>query len=91
MSFSYVLTVSTPLSTTLKSQLKKNLSIKSFVEDEICLIIPKSHPFARKNKIDKEDLYSLNFITLNSTSTIQQFINYKLIQNEIELIQTTPT
>lgn len=65
-------------------KLKENLSIKSFVEDEICLIIPKSHPFARKNKIDKEDLYSLNFITLNSTSTIQQFINYKLIQNEIE-------
>ena len=69
--------------------LKKNLEIEEFVEDELILILPKSHPFARKRKkkISKEDLYHLNFITLNSNSTIHKFINNILIQNNIQTKQ----
>ncbi|MCP4485270.1 MAG: LysR family transcriptional regulator [Flavobacteriaceae bacterium] len=67
--------------------LKKNLEIEEFVEDELILIIPKSHPFARKKQIIKEDLYHLNFITLNSNSTIHKFINNILIQNNIQTKQ----
>nr|YP_009497767.1 rubisco operon transcription regulator [Acanthoceras zachariasii]AWT40480.1 rubisco operon transcription regulator [Acanthoceras zachariasii] len=70
-------------------ELKKNLQIENFVEDELILIIPKSHPFALKKqkKINKDDLYHLNFITLNSTSTIRKFIDNILIQNDIETKQ----
>ena len=70
-------------------ELKKNLEIESFVEDELILIIPKSHPFALKKqkKINKDDLYHLNFITLNTTSTIRKFIDNILIQNNIETKQ----
>jgi len=55
----------------------------------LILIIPKSHPFALKKqkKINKDDLYHLNFITLNSTSTIRKFIDNILIQNNIETKQ----
>jgi DNA-binding transcriptional LysR family regulator len=71
--------------------LKKNLEIEDFVEDELILIIPKSHPFARKKKkkISKEDLYHLNFITLNSNYNIQtkQF-NIIMELNSIEAIKT---
>ena len=69
--------------------LKKNLEIESFVEDELSLIIPKSHPFATKQKklINKEDLYHLNFISLNPNSTIRKFIDNILIQNQIETKQ----
>ena len=67
--------------------LKKNLEIEDFVEDELILIIPKSHPFARKKQIIKEDLYHLNFITLNSNSTIHKFIDNILIQNNIQTKQ----
>lgn len=69
--------------------LKKYLKIESFVEDELTLIIPKSHPFATKTKksINKEDLYHLNFITLNPNSTIRKFIDNILIQNNIETKQ----
>lgn len=69
--------------------LKKNLEIESFVEDELSLIVPKSHPFAKKNNniINKEDLYHLNFITLNPNSTIKKFIDNILIQNHIETKQ----
>jgi len=69
--------------------LKKNLEIESFVEDELSLIIPKSHPFSRKSEkiINKNDLYHLNFITLNPNSNIRKFIDNILIQNQIETKQ----
>jgi len=65
---------------------KKSLKIENFVEDELMLIISKSHPFlSKKNKIiNCEDLYHLNFITLNSNSTVRKFIDNVLIQNHIE-------
>jgi len=69
--------------------LRKNLEIENFVEDELILIIPKSHPFAKKKKkkISNQDVYHLNFITLNSNSTIHKFINNTLIQNNIQTKQ----
>jgi DNA-binding transcriptional LysR family regulator len=71
----------------IPNELKKNLTIENFVEDEFSLIVSKSHPFAIKKIITKEDLYHLNFITLNSNSTIRKFIDNILTQNEIETKQ----
>lgn len=71
----------------IPNELQKNLIVEKFVEDEFSLIIAKSHPFAAKKKITKEDLYHLNFITLNSNSTIRKFIDNILIQNQIETKQ----
>lgn len=68
-------------------ELQKNLEIEDFVNDELILIIPKSHPFALRKKISKEDLYHLNFITLNSNSTIRKLIDNILIQNNIRTKQ----
>ena len=71
----------------ISDDLKKNLTIKPFVSDELSLIISKSHPFAKKNQINKENLYCLDFITLNPNSTIKNFIDNILIQNQIETKQ----
>jgi DNA-binding transcriptional LysR family regulator len=71
----------------IPNDLKKSMLIENFVEDEFSLIISKSHPYAAKKRITKEDLYHLNFITLNSNSTIRKFIDTILIQNEIETQQ----
>ncbi len=71
----------------ISNDLKKNLTIQPFVYDELSLIISRSHPFANKEQIKKEDLYCLNFITLNSNSTIKKFIDNILIQNKIETKQ----
>lgn len=71
----------------IPNKLKKNLIIKYFVKDEINLIISTIHPLAQKKKINKEDLYYLNFITLNSNSAVQKFTNNILIQNQIETNQ----
>jgi len=71
----------------IHDELKKNLTIKNFVEDEFSLIVSRSHPFAKKKIITKEDLYHLNFITLNSNSTIRKFIDNILTKNQIETRQ----
>ena len=68
----------------ISNELKKKLTIQPFVSDELCLIVSKSHPFAVKEKIKKEDLYCLNFITLHSNSTIKRFIDNILYQNKIQ-------
>ena len=71
----------------IPDEFKQNLRLEHFVEDEFSLIISKSHPFAIKKKIPKKDLYHLNFITLNSNSTIRKFIDNILSQNQIETKQ----
>jgi DNA-binding transcriptional LysR family regulator len=68
-------------------EFNKNLLVESFVEDEFSLIVPRSHPFAEKKLITKEDLYHLKFITLNSNSTIRKFIDNILTQNNIQAKQ----
>ena len=70
-------------------ELEKNLKVENFVEDELTLIIPKSHPFSlKKNKtINHDDLYHLNFITLNPNSSVYKFIDSTLTQNQIETSQ----
>lgn len=67
----------------ISDDLKKNLNIEQFVYDELNLIVSKSHPFAKKTIIKKEDLYYLDFITLNSNSSIKKFIDNRLIQSKI--------
>ena len=70
----------------IPEEFKKNLEVEDFIDDELILIVPKSHPFTfrKQKKIYKDDLYHLNFITLHSTSTIQKFIESSLIQKKIE-------
>jgi DNA-binding transcriptional LysR family regulator len=38
----------------IPDELKKNLTVKHFVEDEFSLIVSKSHPFAKKKKLLKK-------------------------------------
>nr|YP_009686327.1 lysR transcriptional regulator [Halamphora calidilacuna]QDR25059.1 lysR transcriptional regulator [Halamphora calidilacuna] len=71
----------------IPQELNKSLLVESFVEDEFSLIIPRAHPFAKKQLITKEDLYHLKFITLNSNSTIRKFIDNILTQNQIQTKQ----
>nr|UBQ35302.1 lysR transcriptional regulator [Thalassiosira sp.]UBQ35358.1 lysR transcriptional regulator [Thalassiosira sp.] len=73
----------------IPSTLRKNLQVENFIEDEIVLIISKSHSFVqkKKKKVTKEDLYRLKFITLSANSTNYNFINNILIQNHIQTKQ----
>ena len=62
----------------------KTLDITSYAEDELALFLPTSHPFASLEYIQKEDLYRLKFIALNTQSTIRNVIENTLIENGID-------
>ena len=68
----------------IPGELKNNLEVISCTEDELALILPLSHPFSSKDSIQKEDLYRLNFIALNTQSTIRNVIENTLIQYGID-------
>ncbi|MGL4501564.1 MAG: LysR family transcriptional regulator [Planktothrix sp.] len=65
-------------------ELQDALTIQPYIEDELALIIPPSHPFAKLDKIQKEDLYQLEFVALDSQSTIRKVIDQVLTRAEID-------
>lgn len=71
----------------ISKELKNHILVKPFVEDEISLIISKSHFLVSKSVLSKEDLYDLNWITLKSSSKFRKFLDTSLIQNQIDIHQ----
>ncbi|MEB3310475.1 MAG: LysR family transcriptional regulator [Snowella sp.] len=66
------------------SELQEVLQVIPYAEDELALILPTSHPLAKVETIQKEDLYKLKFITLDSQSTIRKVIDKVLSQCDID-------
>ena len=66
------------------SELQEILQVIPYAEDELALILPVSHPMAKVPQIQKEDLYKLKFITLDSQSTIRKVIDKVLTRCDIE-------
>lgn len=65
-------------------ELQETLHVTSYAEDELALILPKSHPFSQLKDIKKEDLYRLRFIALDTHSTIRKVIENILNQHDID-------
>lgn len=65
-------------------ELQDSLQIIPYAEDELALILPVLHPFAKNHGIQKEDLYKLQFIALDSQSTIRKVIDQVLTRSGIE-------
>nr|YP_010904188.1 Rubisco operon transcriptional regulator [Catenella fusiformis]WCH57439.1 Rubisco operon transcriptional regulator [Catenella fusiformis] len=66
------------------SELKDVLQVTSYAEDELALILPTSHTFSKLSDIQKEDLYRLRFIALDTQSTIRKVIDKVLNQHDID-------
>ena len=71
----------------IPEKLQGALEIIPYAEDELALILPIYHPLSSHKEIKKEELYRLNFITLNSNSTIQKAIDKILQSNGIDTKQ----
>lgn len=65
-------------------ELQDVLDIHTYAEDELALILPVAHPLAKAEMIQKEDLYKLKFIALDSQSTIRKVIDQVLTRCEID-------
>ena len=69
----------------IPKELRKVLEITPYVEDELALIVPPSHPYVKLECIKKEDLYDLKFISLNSYSTIRTVVDDTLSKIGIDV------
>ncbi|MEM1252895.1 MAG: LysR family transcriptional regulator [Cyanobacteria bacterium P01_H01_bin.21] len=65
-------------------ELQDSLEIIPYAEDELALIMPVFHPLASSQAIQREDLYKLKFISLDSQSTIRKVIDQVLTRCGIE-------
>jgi len=68
----------------IPAELQDALEITPYAEDELALILPVFHPFAKLDTIQKEDLYKLQFIALDSQSTIRKVIDQVLTRCNID-------
>ena len=68
----------------IPGELAESLEIIPYAEDELALILPVFHPFAKLETIQKEDLYKLQFIALDSQSTIRKVIDQVLARSDID-------
>ncbi|MBD2040106.1 LysR family transcriptional regulator [Microcoleus sp. FACHB-672] len=59
-------------------ELQESLEVVPYADDELALILPVFHPLTKIDPIQKEDLYKLQFITLDSQSTIRKVIDQVL-------------
>lgn len=66
------------------AELQETLKIIPYAEDELALILAVSHSLAQVETIQKEDLYKLKFITLDSQSTIRKVIDKVLTRCDID-------
>ncbi|AKG23456.1 LysR family transcriptional regulator [Calothrix sp. 336/3] len=68
----------------IPGELAESLEIVPYAEDELALILPVSHPFTKLETIQKDDLYKLQFITLDSQSTIRKVIDQVLSRCDLD-------
>ena len=68
----------------IPADLQETLEIIPYAEDELALILPVFHPLAKVHTVQKEDLYKLQFITLDSQSTIRKVIDQVLTRCGID-------
>ena len=67
------------------SELQDSLKVIPYAQDELALVLPPSHPLAKQDLIQRDDLYGLSFIALDSQSTIRKVIDAVLSQSDIDI------
>jgi DNA-binding transcriptional LysR family regulator len=68
----------------IPADLLDSLEITPYAEDELALILPTSHPMAQVGILPIEELYKLQFITLDSQSTIRKAIDRVLLDSGVD-------
>ncbi len=69
----------------LPLELNESLEVIPFATDELALVLPTSHPLAKLKELTKEDLYSLNFITLDNQSTTRKVVDQLLSSSGLDV------
>ena len=73
----------------IPADLQDSLEITPYAEDELALILPTSHSLAQIGALPIEELYKLQFINLDSQSTIRKAIDRVLLDSGVDPRQLT--
>ncbi|MBD2177744.1 LysR family transcriptional regulator [Pseudanabaena sp. FACHB-1998] len=68
----------------IPADLLDSLEITPYAEDELALILPTSHELAQVGALSIDELYKLQFITLDSQSTIRKAIDRVLLDSGVD-------
>ena len=69
----------------LPSDLENLLEVIPYATDELALVLPTKHPLANKKELLKDDLYKLNFVTLDSQSTTRKVVDKLLKDSGLDI------
>ena len=69
----------------LPSDLENLLQVIPYATDELALVLPTKHPLSNKKELTKEDLYKLNFVTLDSQSTTRKVVDKLLKDSGLDI------
>ena len=69
----------------LPLELNELLEIIPYGNDEVALVLPTNHPLAKLPELNKEDLYQLSFVTLDSQATTRKVVDRLLINSGLEI------
>ncbi|MEE3719421.1 LysR family transcriptional regulator [Tumidithrix elongata RA019] len=73
----------------IPAELLDSLEITPYAEDELALVLPTMHPLAQAGTLPREELYKLQFIALDSQSTIRKVIDQVLMRSGVDPKQLT--
>ena len=69
----------------LPTELENLLQVTPYATDELALVLPINHQFSKEKELSKEDLYKLNFVTLDSQSTTRKVVDELLKNSGIDI------
>ena len=69
----------------LPTELENLLHITPFATDELALVLPAKHKLSKEKELTKEDLYKLNFVTLDSQSTTRKVVDQLLKNSGLDM------
>ena len=69
----------------LPPELQDLLEITPYATDELALVLPVNHKLSGEKELSKEDLYKLNFVTLDSQSTTRKVVDQLLKHSGLDI------
>ena len=69
----------------LPTELESLLHVIPYATDELALVLPTKHKLAKELNLTKEDLYKLNFVSLDSQSTTRKVVDKLLRDSGLDI------
>ena len=69
----------------LPTELESLLDVIPYATDELALVLPAKHKLAKEKELTKEDLYKINFVTLDSQSTTRKVVDKLLKDSGLDI------